>query len=116
MLRLALALAVSLLLAGCSHKGPIGSIVGGECELAHTPEYAVLGKRPYDQRWVNKTTEGLVVGCKQPRPKPRPASLDAAPRKASVSQPTAADQPIAVPAKARKPRWWQRWRKPKAEG
>jgi hypothetical protein len=59
----------------CQHDS-IGSILGGECKLSHTPEFAVLGKTGYDQIWINRTTESLVTGCNQPRPKARPASLD----------------------------------------
>src|SRR5512139_1207500 len=68
-----------LLLAGCGPGTKLGSIAGGECALpgVHTPPFKVLGKRPYDQNWVDDTTEGLVRGCNQPRPLARPASLDA---------------------------------------
>lgn len=65
------------ILAGCAHSGAIGSIEGGECKLTRTPQYAVLGKTSYDQGWVNRTTEALVRGCRQPRPKARPPELDA---------------------------------------
>lgn len=68
---------VTLVLSGCATVGPIGSITGGECRLVQTPTYAVRGKASYDQAWINRTTEALVDGCRQPRPKARPASLDA---------------------------------------
>lgn len=66
-----------LTLAGCASTGTIGSIAGGECKLTRTSQYAVLGKTKYDQAWVNRTTEALVRGCRQPRPGERPPELDA---------------------------------------
>lgn len=69
-------IACAIALGGCA-TASIGSVGGGECRLTHTPEFAVRGKAPYDQRWINKTTEALVDGCRQPRPKARPASFDA---------------------------------------
>lgn len=62
-------------LAGCGTTGPIGSVTGGECQLVRAPEYAVRGETTFDQIWINRTTEALVVGCRQPRPKARPPSL-----------------------------------------
>lgn len=70
-----LLLGSSLLLGGCFQTATVGS-VGGECRLVSTPQYAVLGKTSYDQRWINRTTESLVAGCRQPRPGARPPSLD----------------------------------------
>jgi hypothetical protein len=67
-----LALCALTLLAGCAPQ-IVGSVIGGECKLTHTPEYAVKGQTAYDQRWINNTVEAQVVGCKQPRPKKRPA-------------------------------------------
>lgn len=75
----AIAVASLLLLAGCASGPPIGSVVGAECQIVHTPGYAVRGATNYDKAWVNTTTEALVVGCRQPRPKARPASFDAPP-------------------------------------
>lgn len=65
-------------------------MVGGECRIARTPDYAVLGRTSYDQRWIDVTTEGLVAGCDQPRPKARPASLDARPKAQPKPAPAAA--------------------------
>lgn len=83
--------ALTLPLAGCfeTFGGP-GSVIKGECQLVHTPAYAVYGKTRYDQTWIDRTTEAVVVGCKQPRPKARPPSLDApkaAPAAAPVPKP-----------------------------
>lgn len=85
-----------LLLTGCASTPPRGSVVGGECKLFHTPTYAVKGKTEYDQEYVDDVTEALVRGCKQPRPKARPASLDAP--KAAI--------PAAAPPK--KKHWWEK--------
>lgn len=98
--KLAILLALLPLLGGCVTTGSIGSILGGECQLMHTPDFAVRGKTTYDQVWINKTTEAMVKGCKQPRPKARPASLDAKPTPAQV----AAVVPKAKP-KGRLRRW-----------
>jgi hypothetical protein len=64
-------------LAGCQTTGT-GSVKGGECRVFERPEYAVRGKRPYDQDWVDSQIEGGVGACGWKRPAPRPASLDAA--------------------------------------
>jgi hypothetical protein len=73
------------LLAGCvtTNKGS----VAGECRLVSTPQYAVKGRTNYDQNWIDDTTERLVGGCKQARPKARPASLDAKPKAAPLPKP-----------------------------
>lgn len=87
------------LLNGCASP-TTGSVAGGECKLPglHTPVYAVRGKTSYDQEWVDDATESLVRGCKQPRPKARPASLDA-------SSKSTAPAPVAP---VKKKHWWQR--------
>ncbi|MGZ5988118.1 MAG: hypothetical protein ACXWLZ_03600 [Rhizomicrobium sp.] len=51
--------------------------LGGVCDAFERPAYQVLGKTPYDQEWVDKTTEAGVAGCKWQRPEARPAALDA---------------------------------------
>lgn len=43
------------------------------------PAYVVLGKRPYDQDWIDSQIEGGVGACRWKRPAPRPPELDAAP-------------------------------------
>jgi hypothetical protein len=63
---------------GCATKGP-ASIAGGECKIFERPEYAVRGKRPYDQDWIDSQVEGGVGGCGWKRPVARPAAIDAAP-------------------------------------
>jgi len=95
---------VAIILGGCANP-TIGSVAGGECKLTHTPAYAVRGKTEYDQEWVDDTTEALVRGCKQPRPKARPVSLDA-PK--VVTRPAAEQAPIATPAPLvkKKHHWW----------
>lgn len=89
---------LAVFLGGCPDDATIGSIIGGECQIAKAPEYAVLGKTGYDQAWINRTTEGLVVGCKQPRPKARPKEFDN-PKRVTV--------PVAPPAKRK---WRQKLR------
>ena len=64
------------LLAGCGTSGP-ASVKGGECRIFEAPKYVVLGKRQYDQDWIDGNIEGGVGGCNWQRPKPRPAALDA---------------------------------------
>lgn len=97
MWKTALVIASALALAGCAtQRVTVATVEGGACKVAHTPNYVVLGKTNYDQGWVNRTTEGLVVGCGQPRPLARPASFDAKPAKA---------QPVAAPPPKKK-RWW----------
>lgn len=84
----------ALLLTACA-SAPVGSVAGGDCKIAHTPNYAVRGKTDYDQEWIDDTTESLVRGCKQPRPKARPASLDA-------------PKGAPAPAKPKPKHWWSR--------
>lgn len=91
-------LLVSFVLAACQHDDSIGSILKGECQLVKSPPYAVLGKTSYDQAWINETTEGIVTGCRQPRPKARPKELDQAKR---------ITVPVAPPAKRK---WRQKLR------
>lgn len=76
--------------AGCAAKGP-ASIAGGECKIFERPEYAVRGKRPYDQDWIDSQVEGGVGGCGWKRPAARPASFDAAPARKPA--------PVAPPKK-----------------
>jgi hypothetical protein len=73
------------LLAGCASKGP-ASVMGGECRIFERPEYAVRGKKPYDQDWIDSQVEGGVGGCNWKRPAARPASIDGP---ADVRQPPA---------------------------
>jgi hypothetical protein len=89
-----------MLLSGCAGSRP-ASIAGGECRIAHTPQYAVKGATPYDQNWVDDTTESLVAGCKQPRPLARPASLDVPTHKVG-------GKPVVVPVTTKKRHFWQR--------
>lgn len=94
-----------LMLAACSTPQTVGSIAKGECQITHAPEYAVKGRTGYDQAWINRTTEALVDGCQQPRPKARPPKLDAP---AAKGKAIAKAKPKAKPAKWRLP-----WPKPK---
>jgi hypothetical protein len=84
--RLALLAVAALWLAGCQTIGP-ASVKNGECKIFERPEYAVRGKRTYDQDWIDSQVEGGVGGCGWRRPKPRPASFDAivAPKAATIA-------------------------------
>jgi len=85
--RLAIAIAAGLLLGSCQTTG-VGSVAGGECKIFENPQYVVLGKRPYDQDWIDSQIEGGVGGCGWKRPKPRPVSFDAvAGQKVKVAAP-----------------------------
>lgn len=85
--RLAIAAIAALLLGACQHTG-VGSVSGGECKIFERPQYVVLGKRPYDQDWIDSQVEGGIGGCGWRRPQARPAALDAIPgQKAKVVAP-----------------------------
>lgn len=75
---------LALPLAGC-FEATRGTIAGGECKVFERPPYVVLGKRQYDQDWIDSQVEGGVGGCGWKRPAARPAELDAkpAPKKAA---------------------------------
>ena len=72
------------LLGGCFQTGP-GSVAGGECKIFERPTYVVLGKRSYDQNWIDSQIEGGVGGCHWRRPAARPAELDAVPGRKAVA-------------------------------
>lgn len=80
-------LGVSVAIAGCAGNSLPASVVGGECKVFERPEYAVRGKRRYDQDWIDSQVEGGVGGCGWKRPKPRPASFDAPRTKKPVPLP-----------------------------
>jgi hypothetical protein len=48
-----------------------GSVKGGECQAFLPPQFAIEGKTPQDQYWIDLTIESGVGGCKWPRPKAR---------------------------------------------
>lgn len=79
--RIAMLGLAGLVLAGCQTTGP-ASVKGGECRIFERPEYAVRGKRRYDQDWIDSQIEGGVGGCGWKRPSPRPASIEGRPEKA----------------------------------
>lgn len=70
--------AVGTAIAGCQTTGP-ASVKGGECRIFERPEYAVLGKRQYDQDYIDGNIEAGVGGCGWKRPAKRPASFDTKP-------------------------------------
>jgi hypothetical protein len=72
-------LSMTVTLAGCAGTRLPASVKGGECRVFERPEYAVLGKRQYDQRWIDGNVEAGVGGCGWQRPAKRPPALDAAP-------------------------------------
>jgi hypothetical protein len=67
---------LATLLAGCETTST-GSIAGGESKVFERPPYVVLGKRPYDQHWIDSQIEGGVAAFGWKRPAPRPAAIDA---------------------------------------
>lgn len=71
-------IAMSVGLSACTSNGGITSIKGSECKIFERPEYAVRGKKPYDQDWIDSQIEGGVGGCGWKRPAARPASIDGA--------------------------------------
>lgn len=107
-------IAAALALAACATQGP-GSLTGtvAGTKNLHTPEFAVCGKTAYDQRWINVTTEAMVDGFGQPRPKPRPASLGRCgqAKKMVVKAPVVAPAATPAVAPAVKPKgnfWWKK--------
>ena len=76
---------LGLLLSGCMQTATIGSVAGGECKIFERPRYVVLGKRPYDQDWIDSQVEGGIGGCKWKRPAPRPPELDVVPGRKTVA-------------------------------
>lgn len=93
-----------LVLAACATPQTPGT-VKGTCDIVRTPEYAVKGRTGYDAAWINRTTEALVDGCGQPRPKARPPEFDAPKAKPAA-------KPKAKPKKKVERRWLP-WPKPK---
>ena len=78
-LPLLVALFSTAMLAGCAGTNRPASVLGGECHVFERPQYVVLGKTRYDQRFVDTVVESGVGACGWERPAPRPASLNAAP-------------------------------------
>jgi hypothetical protein len=76
LLRLLAVLSLTATLAGCAGTNLPGSVKGGECRVFERPQYAVLGKRQYDQRWIDGNVEAGVGACGWKRPAKRPAALD----------------------------------------
>jgi hypothetical protein len=72
-------LSMTATLAGCAGTRLPASVKGGECRVFERPEFVVLGKRQYDQRWIDGNVEAGVGGCGWQRPAKRPPALDAAP-------------------------------------
>lgn len=66
-----------VLLTACAGTNRPESVSGGECRLSDPPPYVVLGAKKYDQGWIDETIEAHVAACNWPRPKARPAALDA---------------------------------------
>lgn len=86
MIRIAATLAIASLVAACQHTQQ-GSIAGGESKVFERPPYAVKGKRPYDQSWIDNQIEGGVAAFGWDRPAPRPASIDTPTAKQVVKKP-----------------------------
>lgn len=87
--RAVVSLSLLLTLTACFDKNnKPATVLQGECRIVHTPEYVIRGKTRHDQLWVDRTTEALVGGCRQPRPKARPKEWDAPPPKPATVAPT----------------------------
>jgi hypothetical protein len=67
-----------VVIAGCSGIPLPASVRDGECKVFERPEFVVRGAKRYDQNWIDGNIEAGVGGCNWARPKPRPASFDAA--------------------------------------
>lgn len=67
-----LAISAAAFLSGCAGTGP-ASIAGGDCRIWERPQYVVLGRRAYDQQWIDGNIEAGVAGCGWKRPAARPA-------------------------------------------
>jgi hypothetical protein len=90
-------LCLTATLAGCAGTNLPGSVKGGECRVFERPQYAVLGKRQYDQRWIDGNVEAGVAACRWKRPAKRPPELDAPKRpKAGTVAPAPAKRPGIV--------------------
>lgn len=87
---------IAAMLAACGTP-QVGS-VGGESRVITAPEYSLKGATPYDQEWIDETTEAGIAGLGWKRPKPRPASFDAKPVVKA-----AAPKPATF-----KERWWRK--------
>lgn len=72
-----------MLIAGCAGTNLPGSVKGGECRVFERPQFVVLGRKPYDQKWIDGNVEAGVGACGWQRPAKRPASLDAKKKSAS---------------------------------
>lgn len=77
LLRLALLSLIAPLVISCGTNLP-GSVLGGECKVFERRQYVVLGKRRYDQNWIDGNVEAGVASCGWQRPGKRPATLDGA--------------------------------------
>lgn len=80
-------LSVAVLIAGCSTNKIPASVFGGSCEIHPKAEFEVRGTTPYDQGWIDETIAVNTEVCKHERPKPRPTTMDPAPRPAPAAKP-----------------------------
>lgn len=74
---LAFLFVLALTLAGCGTHRP-ASVRGGECQVFERPEYVVLGRSAYDQKWIDGNIEAGIAACQWDRPAKRPESLQQA--------------------------------------
>jgi hypothetical protein len=79
-------------------------VAGGEAHALQAPKYQVKGATPYDQGWIDETTEAGVAALGWERPQPRPPELDA-PKVAAKPAP-AAQKPTV-----KKKHWYDRLRR-----
>lgn len=89
--------AIGILLPACANNQFATYTAAGA--VFPKAEFVVKGKTRYDQTWIDKTIEAEVAGFSFPRPKPRPAYLDAPAAKPQVvvKPPEKATTPILLP-------------------
>lgn len=80
-------LGATVAIAGCAGTNLPASVRGGECRVFERPQFVVLGKRRYDQDWIDGNVEAGVGACGWQRPKPRPASSDGGAAASAVAAP-----------------------------
>lgn len=63
-------------IAGCASSGKFAS-VAEFCAALPPQKFEVKGATPFDQPWIDDTSEAVQAGCPdRKRPEPRPAEWD----------------------------------------
>lgn len=99
--------ALGLSLTACAGSRTKLLTMTGACDaFGAGPKYEIKGATRYDQDWIDDKVEAGIGGCEWERPAPRPQSLDV---KVQLDRP--AKVVVAPPAKPKKKRLFDRWRK-----